>query len=327
MSPRQGCIALGAALLVGCAVEHVSPSEPAAVLPDRSAQITLGRMDRAAVRAVLGAPRLSSAYWGFDLFRTDTDQSRTVYAVTPWPIPFARFTDQLQRFTLVAYDTEGRASAVASGLFRKPADWRRASPPPLDNSSLHLRAGELMFFVDPEGARDVNLLVAPRLRDVFLERARASGACTAVIGCGERGCSDQVSVDAGPARRLPLRTAHAYWSRKSERDSWLQGVEAYGGDARLPWLEALVAVKLVPGDHVLEFSAKNLEGRASMRLACRPGAVTYVVIDAATKEGFWKQELVDWRIERSDALPERFARRALILLDDGQWYVDAEPGP
>lgn len=324
---RLRALALGLLLLAGCAIEHVSPEDPEPLIPDRSAEIAVGRMDRAAVRGILGAPRLSSAYWGFDLFRTEADQSRTVYAVTPWPIPFARLTDQLQRFTLVAYDAQERASAVASGIFRKPADWRRGSPPPLDHSSLHLRAGELMFFVDPEGARDVNLLAAPRLRDAFLERARASSACTVVIGCGDRGCSDQLSVDAGPARRLPLRTAHAYWSRKGERDSWLRGVEAYGGDARLPWLEALVAVKLAPGDHVLEFSARFLDGRTSLSFACVPGEVTSVVIDAASKEGFWKQELVDWRVERNAALPERFARRALIVLDDGQWYVDAEPGP
>jgi hypothetical protein len=270
MSQRHGAIALVAALLAGCAVESMSPSEPAAALPDRSPEIILGRMDRAAVRAVLGAPRLSSAYWGFDLFRADANQSRTVYAVTPWPIPFARLTDQLQRYTLVAYDAQERASAIASGLFRKPAEWRRGSPPPLDNSSLHLRVGELMFFVDPEGARDVNMLVTPRLRDAFLEHARASSGCAVVIGCGDRGCGDQMSVDGGPARRLPLRTAHAYWSMKGERDSWLQGVEAYGGDARLPWLEALVAVRLAPGEHAVEFSAKFLEGRTSLRFACRP---------------------------------------------------------
>ena len=319
-------MALGLCLLAGCAIEHVSPEDPKPFVPDRSSEIAVGRMDRPAVRGILGAPRLSSAYWGFDLFRTDTEQSQVVYAVTPWPIPFARFTDQLQRFTLVAYDAEDRAGTVASGLFRKPADWRNVAPISSDYPSLHLRAGELMFFVDPEGARDVNMLVSPRRRDVFLERARAAGGCTVVMGCGERGCGDRLSVDAGPARRLPLRTAHGYWLKPGARDAWLEGAEPHGRDARMPWLEALVAVRLAAGEHALEISARYLDGRTSLKFACRPGAVTYLVIDASSVERFWKTELVDWRIDLSDTMPERLARRALVVLDDGQWYVDAEPG-
>jgi hypothetical protein len=320
-------LALGLSMLTGCALSYKSPSDPMTLIPDRSSEVTIGQMDRAAVRGVLGAPRLSSAYWGFDLFRVDTEQTEVVFAVTPWPIPFARFTDQLQRYTLVAYDKNNLASAVATGLFRRPTTWRKVSPIQSDFPSLHLRAGDLMFFVDPERTREVNLLVSPRGRDTFLQRARSLKGCTAVLGCADQGCGDRLSVDALPASRLPARIAHVYWLKAgSKRDFWLQGVEPPSSDARKPWLEALVALKLTPGEHVLEFSAGHLEGKTSFKFPCRPGEVTYLVVSASSKEGFWKSTLLDWRIDRSNTMPECFARRPLVLLDDGQWYVDDNLG-
>jgi hypothetical protein len=322
---RSAVLVLSLSLLSGCAVDHVSPKDPTTFIPNRSAEIAVGQTGRTSVRNLLGAPRLASTYWGFDLFRADTEQTNVVFAVTPWPIPIGRIQDQLQRYTLVAYDGQARASAVASGIFRRPAAWRNVAPIETDFPSLHLRAADLMFFVDPEGARDVNMLVAPAGRDAFLQRARTSPGCTAVLGCGDRGCGDQLAVDAAPARRLPLRNAHAYWFREGERDAWLRGVEAHGRDARMPWLETLVAVRLSAGEHALEFSARHLGGSAAFTFACRPGEVIYLVVNATDNGHFMKRALVDWQIERADTMPERFARRPLVLLDDGHWYLDAEP--
>jgi len=311
----------------GCAIEGRSPKDPAALLPDRSAEVAAGRMDRAAARAALGGQRLSSDYWDFDLFRSDTEQSATLFAITPWPVPFARFTDRLQRFTLVAYGADGRAAAVASGLFRRPAAWRNVSPIVSDYPALHLRAGDLMFFLDPEGARDVNLLAVPRRRDAYLEQSRSFSGCTLVLGCGPRGCPDQIAADGGPPRRLPLRTAHGYWLKAEDRAAWLEGADPHTGSAEMPWLEALVALRLAPGEHKLVFSARFLGGSSDVALACRPGEVVYLAIDAASRKSAWRPELVDWRSERSAAMPERFARRPLVLMDDGQWLVEAEPRP
>jgi len=84
-----------------------------------------------------------------------------------------------------------------------------------------------------------------------------------------------------------------------------------------------VALKLAAGEHILEFSAKHLGGKASLRLVCLPGEVTYVVLNASSNKSFWNPRLVDWQINRSDKMPECFARRPLVLLDDGKWYVDA----
>lgn len=322
---RCAVLVLSLSLLSGCAVDHVSPKDPVSLIPSRTSEIAVGQTGHTAVRNVLGAPRLSSTYWGFDLFRADTEQSDVVFAVTPWPIPIDRIKDQLQRYTLVAYDEHARASAVASGIFRKPTAWRNVAPIEADYPSLHLRAADLMFFVDPEGARDVNMLVAPAGRDAFLQRARTSTGCTAVIGCGDRGCADQLAADAASVRRLPLRNAHAYWFRAGERDTWLRGVAPHSADARMPWLETLVAVRLAAGEHTLEFSARHLGGSTAFKFACRPGEVGYLVVNATDNGRFMKRALVDWQIERADTMPERFARRPLVLLDDGHWYLDAEP--
>jgi len=325
LTGRFGVVVLTLSLVAGCAVHHLSPQDPGTFLPDKASTVILGQMERPAVRGLLGAPQLSSVYWGFDLFCAQTEQTEVVFAVTPWPIPIGRFKDQLQRYTLVAYDTEGRSSAVETGIFRRPAAWRSVHPIETDFPSLHLRAADLMFFVDPEGAREVNLLAAPTRRDVFLRRVRASTGCTVILGCGERGCGDRLAVDAGQAHRLPTRIAHTYWFREDERDAWLQGVEAHGRDTRMPWLEALVAIALPEGEHALAFSAEHLGGNASVSFVCRPGEVTYLVVNASDNGSFVGRALVDWQIDRSDAMPERFARRPLVLLDDGQWYVDAEP--
>ena len=325
MIRRRAVLVLILSLVSGCAVDRVSPKDPKALLPDRSSEITVGQMERAAVRALLGEPKLSSTYWGFDLFRADIGQTDVVFAVTPWPIPFAHLKDQLHRYTLIAYDAKDRVSAVATGIFRRPTAWRNLSPIEFDFPSLHLRASDLMFFVDPEGARHENMLVAPTGRDAFLERVRTSAGCTMVLGCGDRGCGDQLALDAGQPRRLPLRVANAYWFREGERDAWLQGVEPSDSGAGSPWLEALVAVSVSAGEHVLEFSAKYLGGRNSLRFVCRPGDVAYLMVNASDNGRLINRALVDWQIDRTQAMPERFARRPLVLLDDGQWYVAVEP--
>jgi hypothetical protein len=312
-------------VLVGCAVDLVSSKDTKAFIPDQSPRVSVGQMGRTAVRAELGQPLRSSAYWGFDLFRTETEQSDTVIALTPWPIPFARIRDKLQRYTLVVYDRNDRAGAVVSGIFRRPAAWRNATPIESDFLALHLRADDLMFFVDPEGARQENLLVARGTRDAFFHRAASTSACTVVLGCGDRGCGDQLTIDAKPPRRLPLRIAHVHWLGAVEQEAWLEGIEVAADRSKMPWIEALVAVRLAPGEHVLEFSAKYLDGRHAERFACRPNSVSYWVVTASDNGSFMHQALVDWQVERVDTMPARFSRRPLVLMDDGQWYVEPEP--
>ena len=326
MIKRCGVLALTLSLVAGCAMGIVSPKDPKTIIPDRSTEVIVGRMERTEVRSLLGAPQLTSTYWGFDLFRADTEQTDVVLAVTPWPIPLARLKDQLHRYMLVTYDAKGRTREVATGIFRRPTLWRKASPIEFDYPLLNLVTGELMFFIGPFGDREVNMLVAPPGRDIYLQRAQASTDCMVVLGCGDRGCGNQLSVDAGPVRRLPVRNAYTYWLKQGELDSWLQDGEPSGSGAPKPWLETLVAFKLSAGEHTLEFSASHLGGTHSLRFACCSGKVTYLIISASDNGKFMNRALVDWQIDQSDTMPESFVRRPLVLLYEGQWYVDAEPG-
>jgi hypothetical protein len=132
-------------------------------------------------------------------------------------VPFAHVTDELFRYTLVAYDAAGRAEAVATGLFCRPTDWRNISPIRTDCPAIHLRAGSILFYADPERERREYILAAPLARDRVLATPPPQDACAVVLGCGQSGCPDLLTIDGGEAKRLTLRTAIIYWLRKYGR--------------------------------------------------------------------------------------------------------------
>lgn len=312
-------------LVGGCSVSHISPKTPETSIPDRSSEVIINKMNRTDVRTLLGTLRLSSKYWGFDLFCSDTEQTETIFAVTPWPVPFTQITDHLHRYTLVTYDIYDHTTAVSTGLFRKPAEWRNVFPIKHDYPALHLRSAELMFYLDPEGSRDINMFITPSKRDLFLQDFHSSDKCLALIGCGDRGCPDLLSIDKGQTKRLPIRNTNAYWFLHEDQSSWLKDIEPSLKNTQMPWLETLVVFKLSSGEHIFDFSAKYLEGTHSLNLECRPGEVTYIEINASYNNSFWKSELTDWKIKQSNSMPKIFTKRPLLLLNDGQWYIDPEP--
>jgi hypothetical protein len=305
-------------------IDITPPRDPTDGISDHTARIRLGQMERAAVRGVLGDPLYASAYWKFDLFRDESAQTMVPIVLTPWPVPFGRMKDALYRYTLVAYDPAGQAKALATGLFRKPTEFRRTAPIENDHSALHLRAGKLMFYVDPEWERRENLLIAPEGRNEFLQYALAMSSCTVVVGCGDHGCGDQLAVDGGPVRRLPLRLAHSYWMKAGIQKSWLVGA-APADSGTSPWLETVVAVRLSPGEHVLRFSSRHLGGEHDTPLSCSQGEVVYLVVNATDNERMIKRALVDWQVERFDRMPDRFVLRPLTIIFDGEWMIDTEP--
>ncbi len=315
-------LALNLALMTGCATDVISPENPLLLIPDRSLQVKVGAMGRGEVRQALGEPRFSSSYWRFDLFRADTEQSSVVVAVTPWPVPFAKITDQLQRYTLVSYDANDRVSALATGVFRRPAPWRNLSPIRSNFGALHLRADDLLFFADPEGARHENLLVTAVRGNAYLALASKLPGCTAVFSCGERGCPSRLAIDGAPARRLPLHSANLWWLRPEGREGWLGDIEAPVNRTVEQWLPALVAITLPAGEHWFEVSAGFLTGETSFRFSCAPGAVLYLEISAARAGSSDSKPPTPWRLEVMAAMPEHFMRRPLVVLDDGQWLVD-----
>lgn len=307
--------------LCSCAVEMVEPRDPLAALPDRSTEVQVGVTDRAGVHDAMGAPLFTGSDPSFDLFREPTSQTIVPVALTPWPVPFGRMRDELLRYTLVAYDPAGHVSALDSGLFRRPSAFRRLDAAGSEHGALHLRAGEWMFFVDPEGERRENLLLAPAGRDAFLASSRRESACTLVVGCGARGCPDRLAVDGQPARLLPLRIVQLYWLKPGAgRAAWLAGTSSSGAEA-LAWLETLVALSLSPGEHVLRFSSSRLKGGHATAVACLPGDVGYLVVDARADARPLGGEVVDWQVERLEAMPEAFVGRPLVVLYGGEWFT------
>ena len=317
----QGGLLFATLLISSCAsIDIVDPEEPLAAVPDRSSGIHLGQTDRAAVRGLLGEPLFASDRLRFDLFREGTTQSMVPVVLTPWPVPFGYMTDELLRYTLVTYDGAGHAAALASGVFRKPSEFRRTAPIDSQHSALHLRVGDLMFFVDPEGERRENLLIAPDGPDALLRNIHSPSACTVVFGCGHRGCSDRLAVDGGPDRRLPLRIVQLYWLKKDKRESWMAGTSSSGTEP-LSWLETLAATQLSPGDHALKFSSSHYGGEHEVSLSCQPGEIVYLVVNARDNERFFNRALVDWQVERLDSMPDAFSRRPLVVLYGGEWLV------
>lgn len=324
-SPPSRIVALLVTLfLASCAsIDIVNPDDPVAALPDRSAAILPGQTDRAAVRSLLGEPLQAGDRLRFDLFREGTTQTMVPIVLTPLPVPFGRMKDELLRYTLVSYDDSGRAAALASGIFRKPSEFRRTARIDGENAALHLRVGDLMFFVDPQGERRENLLVAPNARDGVLRRVHSPAACAVVLGCGSRGCSERLAVDGAPERRLPLRIVQLYWLKEDERESWMAGTSSSGTEP-LSWLESLVALQLSPGEHALRFSSDPFSGEHEISLACRPGEIVYLMVNSRDNEHFFNRALSDWQVERLDSMPASFTRRPLVILYGGEWFVEAE---
>jgi hypothetical protein len=301
-------------LLAACAIGIEWPPDPTVSIPDRTSEIIVGKTDRATARKILGEPRLSSYFLRMELYRSQTSQGQTMVAITPWPVPFAHITDEVERYTLVVFDRNDVVSEFDSGIFRRPTEWRKAAPISFDFPWLKLRAGDLLFYVMPTAQRGDHLLAGPRTRDAYLQAVRGTGRCAVVFACGERGCSDRVRVDAGAELQLPGRLL--FFSREVESvDRRL----AYEPDARAPLLETLVAYSLAPGEHVFEFSSRYLQGRHMTTVTCTAGEVKYVTISANVADG--DKAFLDWTIEQSPVLPTSLAGRALVLVHENQWYV------
>jgi len=287
-----------ATMLTGCALEHTSPESKAlAAIPDKSAGILKARTSRDAARAKLGKPLYASDDWRFDLFQAEASQSQTVYAITPWPIPFAHLTDDLRRYTLVTYDAGNRVSCLKSGVFRKVPNWRSVSPVQNDHVSLRMTCDGVTLLMD-RGVGGENLLVGGARRDAYLRRLGTSPAGTLVVGAGPRGLGLKLSVDGGKAVSLPTH------------------VPPHQGQ------QVLVAIKLAAGDHDLVFSSRYLDGTAARKLSCKAGDVTYLQLDFT---GTAKDKTIAWKVDQWATMPGAFVSRPLLLVHDGEWQPGAMP--
>ena len=162
--------------------------------------------------------------------------------------------------------------------------------------------------VEWEDRQQETLIVTPTRWDTYLERARFSSRCIAVIGCGTRECSDELSVDGGPSLPLPCR---------------------------LKQYDTVAALSLAPGNHTLKASggrwqhgklAGLLSGEQSITFSCGKGEIVYLAIDVSVKEySWWGAKGIEWKINMQKNMPDYFVDRHLLLYRSDKWFVDPEP--
>lgn len=308
------CIGFG-----GCA--YVSPN-PIDQLPDRSGTILSDRLDGETVRNTLGNPLIASRYWGVEVFREATSQIEVPYFF----VPLGMIKDDIYRYTLVSYDKDQIAKSTATGIHRRPPQWRIASPIRIENLSIHIQTGDFTFVIE-ELDRLETLLVSPSRRDDYLQLARSSSQCTAVIGCNSPGCSDTLSVDAGPTLPIPYRTTGVIFDQKELKSSRQGKQNEFERTYDKFRYDTLSALSLAPGTHTLKVSARHLGGEQLINFSCRAGEVLYVVIDLSAKEysKFWGAKGIEWKIDLHKDMPVFFVDRQLVLYRGDQWFVNPEP--
>jgi hypothetical protein len=290
--------------LVGCAGSYIS-KDPIEDLTDKSGSIIIGQMNYNAVHSTLGDPFFASRYWRIDVFRDSSSQVEIPFAITPWPVPFARLKDDIYRYTLVAYNEDQLAEDTGTGILRRPSKFRIVSPIKNTNMTLQVEAGDFTF-VNEQNDRYDTLLVKPARWHEYLKLIRFSKHCAAVIGCGcERGCSDELSVDGGVSLPVPLGTL-----LKLNLN-----------------INPVAAINLLPGTHTFNISASHLKGEQTVSFSCQEGEVLYFVIDIFAKEysKWFGASDIEWKIDQSKDMPSIFTDRDLILYRGEQWIVDPEP--
>ena len=312
----------------GCG-SYVSQN-PADRMTDRSGAIMSGRLDSKAVRNILGNPLITSSYWGVEIFRDANSQIEIPIAIV---IPFAMVKDDIYRYTLVSYDNEQIAKGSASGIHRRPTQWRMTRPIEYENLTLHLQTGDFTFVVQWED-RYETLLVTPARRDAYLKQARLSSQCTVVIGCGTAECSDKLRLDDGPVLPLPCRLKVQNFDANALKLLWQGKQEEYEKAYPIKTYDTVAALSLAPGSHTLKAwgghwqrdkLAGLFSGEKSITFSCRQGEILYIVIDVSAKEySWWGAKGIEWKIDLQNKMPEFFTDRHLVLYRSDQWLVKPE---
>ncbi len=125
---------------------------------------------------LLGKPIATSRYWGIDLFRDTSSETKMGFVVIILPFPAGIFKDDINQYILVAYDQNDVAMALQQGIHCTHPFWR--GPIREDAQTLSISAGDFTFSVDLFDRLET-LLVSGRQRDAYLELAKTS----AVLRC------------------------------------------------------------------------------------------------------------------------------------------------
>jgi hypothetical protein len=302
---------------------------------------------RAEVRESLGAPWLASERRRVDVFRTTGKQRNALIIFAPYPFPFPSFSDEYEGITLVSYDAAGRVEAVDTGF--------STSDVGAVDSSFGIAAGDYLFV---RGTFGQNLSVSPARFLADLDGQTRTSACHLMVGCNvtrpqrvvydeiaaaakpdpESGapCWNELAIDGGEPRRLPLLNAWLYRALASwpsaaaqERGSLVcfetSGVCSVTHDFYVP-------LRLEAGVHQLRFTAKKIDGEITGEISCQPGDVVFTKFTGSTQSySFGKQLLrgfklgaASGRVELTRELPPDLSRHTVLLSEGERWLLPEE---
>jgi hypothetical protein len=284
---RHFALALGLALIVGCATEVPigQPDVREQDVLDTAAQLRVTVATRDQARAVLGEPLLADERSGAEVFRVSGKQRQVALFFVPYPIPMPFPSQDQEGYTLVTYDESGVVTGVDAGFTTSET----FGP----TRHLVLRAGDYEFL---HARSDLLLVTQERyLRD----RAATTDAtsCTLLVGCerkcpkeafGDSGCGvcwTRLQADGGPAQDLPLIQWVAWWlgtagdEKQAARETFCREL---GGELVFESCTLLrrvvVPLRFAPGSHRLRATIPMLDGEVSGEFSCTPGELVFATL-------------------------------------------------
>jgi hypothetical protein len=295
-----GCLALSACGIT-VPVKHTEVEQQ---IPEQASQLVAGETDRATVRARLGEPWFTASDWNVEVFRaTGSDVALPVMFVLWWPVPLGVSVDTSTVYVLVRYDDRGLVADAAHAVAMDPSffndDYARS------DSDAMIRLDPLRFSAGADGEGGL-LSIDSDPAAAVLAAHPPQGTCRVLLGCTswQLACATRVSVD-GDSKPPIARTAAAF-----------ERLESFH--------HALVPVEVPPGTHELRLTPLSglVDYEASTKFTCVAGQTMYGLLDLQPHEekGFLRVRLTG-SLRVTDAMPDAFAGRRLMLWHGGRWLV------
>lgn len=271
---------------------------------EQAGKLVPGETDRATVRSRLGEPWLTAEDWRVDVFRASgSDVKLPILFVLWWPVPVGVSVDKSTVYVLVRYDERDVVTDAVHAVATDPSffneDYART------DSDAMLRLDPLRFSAGA-GGRAGLLSLDRDAAQAYLEVHPPGVNCRVLLGCTswQLACAARVSVDGKQAP--PLVEDAADFER----------VESFH--------DALVPIEVEPGTHELRLTPLSglVDYEASTRFTCRAGETKYALLDLQPhgERGFLTVRLLG-SLAVSDAIPDAFVERRLLLWRDGHWLV------
>ena len=284
------------AAIAGCSGVGSQLSPMGEDLGKQAAAIVVGESDRESVRALLGAPWLTSDYWHFDLFRS-TDRDSAVFYLAF--VPVARASQDVRGLMLVTYATDGAVTAFDSGLARGGNILGPAS-----RQTATLRASGVAYWESEDG-ESFYLAVDSTLANAQLEHFDGDERCRMLVATVGDYCSLRVAVDDQHPMVLPPHSD------------------------RFP--PSLLPVELKPGLHTLRFTSGRwaCSFETGKQISCAPGksSCVNVALTMGPRATGWQfKQAYSADLTVSDQPLDPDCDYGLIIYANGRWLVPQEPG-